>query len=284
MGGSAPQPAQVQAPSPLPMIAALEGQTQAIGNAEQARAEMLKNMAAITPYTYSPDIWGQAGAYNTAKDTAYLNAQNSKILQQQVDPLGAQIRQNTEQMTANLTDPETLKKASQQEFAQRTLPGMYGTGLNPSSTIYGSALFDKNTLAGLQLQQSLAQLGQPYQNLPQTGISPGMAASIPMQAGAQAAAQGNAFLQGIFGEANNLQQSVEQGANNLYNTMGQDAQTIQANQLAAQNANQAYNAQNAGALYSGLGALGGGLLGSFGGPAGTAVGSSLGGLVGSLFR
>jgi hypothetical protein len=257
MGGSAPQ---VQTPNPMPSMMALQGQQQAISNAEQARAEMLKNAAGITPYTYYPDIWGQAGAYNTSKDTAYLNAVNSQALQQAVDPLGAKIRQNTEQMTANITDPAALQKASQQEFAQRTLPGMYGTGLNPSSTIYGSALFDKNTLAGIQLQQSLAQLGQPYQNLPQTGLNPSMTASAPMQAGAQAAAQGNAFMQGILGQTGQLQQSVEQGANSLYNNMGQDINTIQANQLAAQQANQAAQSQQNAALYQGLGSLGGGLL------------------------
>lgn len=256
--GGAPQ---VQAPSPLPMIAAMGAQQQAVSQAEQARAEMLKIAAGMPVAQYTPDIWGQAGAYGTAKDTAYLNAVNSMALQESVDPLGAKIRKNTEQMTANITDPEALKKAAQQQFSQYTLPGMYGTGLSNQSTIYGSSLFDKNTLAGIQLQENLASLGAPYQNLPQTGISPGMAASAPMQAKAQNVAQANAFQQGILGGAGNLQQSYEQGQNSLYNTMGQDIQAYQANQLAAQQANAAASSNQTGAIFGGLGQLGGGFLG-----------------------
>ena len=103
------------------MIAAMGAQQQALGQAEQARAEMLKDAAGMMPAQFTPDIWGQTGAYNTAKDTAYLNAVNSQELQKAVDPLGAKIRQNTEQMTADITDPATLQKLSQQQFAQNTL-------------------------------------------------------------------------------------------------------------------------------------------------------------------
>lgn len=266
------------------MIAAMGAEQQAVSGAEKARAEMLKIAAGMPMAQYTPDIWGQKGAYNTAKDTAYLNAVNSIELQKAVDPLGAKIRENTEQMTANITDPETLKKLSQQNFAQNVLPGMYSTGFAPQSTIYGSSLFDKNTLAGLQLQQSLAQLGTPYQNLPQTGISPAIAASAPMQAAAQNVAQQNAFQQGILGGAGQLQQSYEQGQNALYNTMGQDIQAWQANQLAAQQANQAAQARSGGSLASGIGSLAGGILGSFVAPgAGTMAGSAVGGGLGSMF-
>jgi hypothetical protein len=64
--------------------------------------------------------------------------------------------------------------------------------------------------------------------------------------------------------------------NSLYSNMGQAVQTDAANRLAAQQASQSAQAQGAGSLYQGLGALGGGIIGSFGGPAGTALGSSLG--------
>lgn len=265
------------------MIAAMGAQQQAISQAAQARAEMLKTAAGMAPAQFTPDIWGQAGAYGTAKDTAYLNAENAKRLQEAVDPLGAKIRQNTEQMTANITDPATLQKLSQQQFAQRTLPGMYETGLAPQSTIYGSALFDKNTLAGIQLQQSLAQLGKPYENLPQTGLSPSITASAPMQAQAQNVAQQNAFLQGILGGGAGLQQSYEQGQNSLYNTLGQDLQTMQANQLAAEQANQKASTTQTGNWISGIGSLAGGILGSAVMPGlGTMAGAYLGKLGGGL--
>ena len=276
MGGS------VSSPSFEPQAAAIDAQgalTSGILELQQAglsgnlnnRAQMLLAASQLMPQQYTPDIWGQAGAYNTAKDTAYLNAVNSQALQEAVDPLGAKIRQNTEQMTANLTDPETLKKLSQQQFAQEILPSMYGTGLSNQSTIYGSSLFDKNTLAGIQLQQNLAQLGQPYQNLPQTGLNPTATAQAPMQAGAQAAAQGNSFLQGILGQTGSLQQSLESGQNaltsaasqgygNLLSNIGQDIQAQQRNELTAGMANQAAQTQLIGAGISAVGSLGKGFL------------------------
>lgn len=260
-----------------------------IGN----RSAMLLNAAQMTPFQYTPDIWGQSGAYNTAKDTAYLNAVNSQALQQAIDPTGAKIRQNTENIIGGLTDPKALQEAQQKQFAQNVLPGMYGTGLSNKSTIFGSGLFDKSTLAGIQLQQNLAQLGQPYQNLPQTGLNPTSTAMAPIQSRAQAASQGNSFLQGILGATGNLQSALEsgtgglqsgleygqnalnttasQGYGNLFNTVGQNvnnylnqgvnlAQTNAQNALSAAQTNANTAAQEQAAMIEGASQIGASLL------------------------
>ena len=263
-----------------------------MGN-ENAQAQMLLAASQIKPQTAFSDIWGQAGAYNTSKDTAYLNAENSLALQKAVDPVGSKIRQNTENLTASITDPAAVEAAAKKQFASSTLPSMYGTGLDNKSTIFNSALFDKNTLAGLQLRQSLAGLGSPYLNTPQTGLNPGLVASAPGQNAAQAAAQGNAGLQEIFRQAGGLQQNTAYGANalaqaaaqgygNLYNNIGQDTQADMANYLATQQANQAAGASSSGnkLAAAGAGAATGATLGSVVPVYGTAIGAVAGGLAG----
>jgi Ni,Fe-hydrogenase I large subunit len=276
------------------MWAALQMQQSGQNLAMQNRADLLKYMSQISPAVSYTDVWGQKGAANVAKDAAEINYRNQQAMQKALDPQGFQIAEDTRNRVAQMVSPSGQKALANQQFTQRTLPGMYGTGLDPRSTIYGSGLFDANTLQGLELQQKLANIGQSYgaaNPAPKVGIDPGVAASIASQEGARAADRANAFTQNIFQGAGNLQQGYEQGMNSLYSNMGQAIQTAQANQLAAQQANrQAIDQTNQsqagsqGGLYQGIGALGGGILGSFGGPLGTAAGSyfgkSLGGMAG----
>lgn len=288
MGGSAaPQTPQVYQPSIAPELAAMGLQAQATQDALRNRAEMLKTASQITPLQAFPDIWGQAGAYNIAKDTAYLNAANSQELQKAIDPQGYKISQNTKNTIADLTDPLTLKSLANQQFAQHTLPQMYASGLNTGSEAFGGQLFKKGTLDYAQLMQQLAGVGNQYSAAnpaPQVGLNPGAVASVPSQNAAQAATQGNAFIQGMLGQGNSLQNSVEQGYGNLFSNLGNLTYSNMANQLAVNQANQAAQAQTTGYGLQGLGALGGGILGSFGGPVGTAAGSTLGGISGSFIR
>ena len=264
------------------------GQNQAMQN----RADLLKYMSQMSPAVSYTDVWGQKGAANVAKDTSEINYRNQQAMQKALDPQSFKIAEDTRNRVAQMVSPEGQRALANQQFTQRTLPGMYGTGLNPSSTIYGSGLFDANTLQGLQLQQQLAGIGQGWGAAnppPRVGIDPGIAASISSQEGARAADRANAFTQNIFQGAGNLQQSYEQGMNSLYNNMGQNIQAQQANELAVQQANQAAAAQgaqsqassNAG-LYQGIGSLAGGVLGSFAGPVGSMAGAyalkSLGGM------
>jgi hypothetical protein len=268
------------------MWAALQMQQSGQNQAMQNRADLLKYMSQISPAVSYTDVWGQAGAANVAKDAAEINFRNQQAMQKALDPQGFQIAEDTRNRVAQMVSPTAQKALANQQFSQRTLPGMYGTGLDPRSTIYGSGLFDANTLQGLQLQQQLANIGQGFtaaNPAPKVGLDPGMAASIASQEGARAADRANAFTQNLFQGAGNLQQGYEAGMNSLYSNMGQAVQTQQANQLAAQQANQQAAAQAAqsqassqGGLFQGLGALGGGLLGAFGGPVGMAVGSSIG--------
>lgn len=307
MGGSSSP--QVQAPSNAAQIAQigmqsqfnkdlLQNQQQAQTDALKARSQMLLAASQIAPEVANPDVWGQSGAYNIAKNTAELNALNQQALQKVVDPQGYQIAQNTKNTIAQLTDPEALKALSNQQFAQHTLPGMYKSGMSTGSQAFGSELFKRGTLDNAQLMQQMAGLGSSYgaaNPAPQTGLSPGMAASIPLQANAAAANQGNAFLQGILGQGGGLQQGVEQGANSLYNmagqgygslfsNIGQDVQSSMANQLAAQQANQNAQASQTGALFQGLGQLGGGIAGGvLGGPIGAGIGSAGSKYLTSLF-
>ena len=318
----------IQTPSIAPTLGMIKSQGDLNTNllnaaqAEQtgalnARQDWLKTISNIAPQQAFTDVWGQSGAYNVAKDTAYLNAENAKAMQKAIDPQGAKIRENTENITAGLTDPAAVEAASQANFAKNVLPGMYGTGLSNKSTVYGSGLFDKGTLQNIQLMQSLAALGTPYQNLPRVGLNPTSVAQLPGQEQAQAAAQGNAFLQSILGGAGNLQTSLEQGANslynataqgygNLFNNIGQDIQNNMATQLGVnqanaqsqygaqqanlqsllrgQQANQAYDATNQGnrLAAAGSGAATGATLGSAAGPYGMAAGAVIGGLGGYL--
>lgn len=275
MGGSP----QVQTPDNRPMWAMLQMQQSGQNQAMQNRADLLKYMSQISPAVSYTDIWGQKGAANVAKDAAEINYRNQQAMQKALDPQGFQIAEDTRNRVAQMVSPAGQRAIANQQFAQRTLPGMYSTGLDPRSTIYASGLFDANTLQGLQLQQQLANIGQGYgaaNPAPRVGIDPGIAASIASQEGARAADRANAFTQNLLQGAGNLQQSYEQGMNSLYSNMGQAVQTDAANRLAAQQASQSAQAQGAGSLYQGLGALGGGIIGSFGGPAGTALGSSLG--------
>jgi hypothetical protein len=288
MGGSgSPSAPQVVQPDIAPELAAMGLQAQATQDAVRNRAEMLKAASQITPIQAFPDIWGQAGAYNIAKDTAYLNAANSQALQKAVDPQGYKIAQNTKNTIADLTDPLMLKSLANQQFAQHTLPQMYSTGLNTGSQAFGGQLFKKGTLDYAQLMQQLAGVGNQYSvanPAPQTGLNPGAVASVPAQEQAQAAAQGNAFIQGMLGQGASLQNSVDQGYGNLFSNIGNMTYSNMANQLAANQANQAAQAQTTGYGLQGLGAIGGGILGSFGGPVGTAAGSTLGSIGGSFIR
>ena len=268
------------------MFAALQGQQSGQNLAMQNRADLLKYMSLISPAVSYTDVWGQKGAANVAKDAAEINFRNQQAMQKALDPQGFQIAEDTRNRVAQMVNPAAQKALANQQFSQRTLPGMYGTGLDPRSTIYGSGLFDANTLQGLELQQKLANLGQSYgaaNPAPKVGIDPSLAASIASQEGARAADRANTFTQNLFQGAGNLQQGFEQGMNSLYSNMGQAIQTAQANQLASDQANQQAVAQmgqnqatSQAGLYQGLGALGGGLLGSFGGPVGSALGTSIG--------
>jgi hypothetical protein len=274
------------------MWASLQMQQSGQNQALQSRADLLKYMSQISPAVSYTDVWGQKGAANVAKDAAEINYRNQQAMQKALDPQGFQIAEDTRNRVAQMVSPTGQKALANQQFAQRTLPGMYGTGLDPRSTIYGSGLFDSNTIQGLQLQQQLANIGQGYgaaNPAPKVGIDPGIAASIASQEGARAADRANAFTQNLFQGAGNLQQSYEQGMNSLYGNMGQAVQTDAANRLAVQQANQAAAAQgaqsqassNAG-IYQGIGSLAGGILGSFAGPVGSAAlgyaGKSLGGM------
>jgi hypothetical protein len=283
MGGTP----EIQAPDTKPMWASLQMQQSGQNQAMQNRADLLKYMSQISPAVSYTDIWGQKGAANVAKDAAEINYRNQQAMQKALDPQGFQIAEDTRNRVAQMVSPAGQKALANQQFAQRTLPGMYGTGLDPRSTIYGSGLFDSNTLQGLQLQQQLANLGQGYSAAnpaPKVGLDPGMVASVASQEGARAADRANAFTQNILQGAGNLQQGYEAGMNNLYSNIGQAVQTSMANQLAAQQASLAGQSQTTGSMYQGLGALGGGILGSFAGPLGTAAGSyigkSLGGMAG----
>lgn len=272
MGGSVATPQ----PSNAGEIAALSLQSQNQRDALNARAQMLLSASQIAPQQAFPDIWGSSGAYNIAKNTAELNAANSQALQKVVDPQGYQIAQNTKTTIQNLTDPATLAKLSNQQFAQHTLPGMYGTGMQTGSQAFGSQLFKNNTLENAQLMQQLAGFGTQYGNAnpaPQVGLNPGMAASAPIQAQVQAANQGNAFLQGILGQGSSLQQSQEQANNSLTSNLG-----MLASQQYVNDANQIQAEQSGmGSILGKIGSIGGGLIGTyFGGPVGGAAGAAAG--------
>lgn len=279
MGGSP----QVQAPSSEPMYAMISAQSAANAENMRNRADLLKYMSQLKPAVATTDVWGQRGAYNIAKDAAELNFRNQQAMQKALDPEGFQIAEDTRKRVAQMVSPEGQRALANQMFTQRTLPGMYGTGFDPRSTVYGSGLFDANTLQGLELQQKLAGVGQNWSAAnpgPKVGLDPGALASLPGQENARAADVSNAFMQNVLSGAGGLQQSLEQGQNSLYSNLGQAIQANQANQLAAQQANAAAQAQTQGSMYEGLGALGGGLVGSFAGPFGSALGSSMGGYLG----
>lgn len=260
------------------------GQNQAMQN----RADLLKYMSKISPAVSYTDIWGQKGAANVAKDTAEINYRNQQAMQKALDPQGFQIAEDTRNRVAQMVSPAGQKALANQQFSQRTLPGMYGTGLNPRSTIYGSGLFDSNTLQGLQLQQQLANIGQGYSAAnpaPKVGLDPGMVASIASQEGARAADISNAFTQNILQGAGNLQQGYEQGMNSLYSNMGQAVQTDAANRMASQNAMQGLGAKRSSNQWgnAAAGAASGAAMGTMVAPGwGTAIGGAAGGLTGYL--
>jgi hypothetical protein len=288
MGGSQQQQPQVQAPDSAPMWAMLQMQQSGQNQAMQNRADLLKYMSQISPAVSYTDVWGQKGAANVAKDAAEINYRNQQAMQKALDPQGFQIAEDTRNRVAQMVSPAAQKALANQQFAQRTLPGMYSTGLNPRSTIYGSGLFDANTLQGLQLQQQLVNIGQGYgaaNPAPKVGIDPGIAASIASQEGARAADRANAFTQNLFQGAGNLGQSYEQGMNSLYSNMGQAVQTDAANQLAYRNAMQGLGAQSSSNQWgkAAAGAASGAAMGTMVAPGwGTAVGGLAGGMTGYL--
>lgn len=270
------------------MWAMLQMQQSGQNQAMQNRADLLKYMSQISPAVSYTDVWGQKGAANVAKDAAEINYRNQQLMQKALDPQGFQIAEDTRNRVAQMVSPAAQKALANQQFAQRTLPGMYSTGLNPRSTIYGSGLFDANTLQGLQLQQQLVNIGQGYgaaNPAPKVGIDPGIAASIASQEGARAADRANAFTQNLFQGAGNLQQGYEQGMNSLYSNMGQAVQTDAANQLASRNAMQGLGAQSSSNQWgkAAAGAASGAAMGTMVAPGwGTAVGGLAGGLGGYL--
>jgi hypothetical protein len=254
---------------------------QSAANAENMRnrADLLKYMSQLKPAVATTDVWGQRGAYNIAKDTAELNFRNQQAMQKALDPEGFQIAEDTRKRVAQMVSPEGQRALANQMFTQRTLPGMYGTGFDPRSTVYGSGLFDANTLQGLELQQKLAGVGQNWSAAnpgPKVGLDPGAVASLPGQENARAADISNAFMQNILSGAGGLQQSLEQGQNSLYSNLGQGLQTDQANRLSlgqVASKNQWGNAAS--------GAASGAAMGTMVAPGwGTAIGGLAGGATG----
>jgi hypothetical protein len=261
------------------MYAMLSAQSATQAENMRNRADLLKYMSQLKPAVATTDVWGQRGAYNIAKDTAELNFRNQQAMQKALDPEGFQIAEDTRKRVAQMVSPEGQRALANQMFTQRTLPGMYGTGFDPRSTIYGSGLFDANTLQGLELQQKLAGVGQNWSAAnpgPKVGLDPGAVASLPGQENARAADISNAFMQNILSGAGGLQQSLEQGQNSLYSNLGQALQTDQANRLSlgqVASKNQWGNAAS--------GAASGAAMGTMVAPGwGTAIGGLAGGATG----
>jgi hypothetical protein len=230
MGGSAPAPVQYNTanmmpqPNPQSTFDILAASTKLGGGALDTQAKNIA-LAAKTPprmLEYNPtEISQQAYEFGLG------NIQRSREGEQLTDPFAAEMRMGLSQQIAEATDPNKLEDFLSRFARERGITSIASTGIDPSSTIGRSALFDKTAEAGRNMMFDNLAKRQAFLQAtpaPMGGIDPG--AAVAAQQATRDANTGtmNAFQQQNLQNAFGMGQSYSDFVNKM---MGE---TLSANQ------------------------------------------------------
>jgi hypothetical protein len=155
------------------------------------------------------------------------NLQRSREGEQLTDPFAAEMRMDLSKQVAEATDPNGLDDFLTRFTRERGIPSVAASGIDPSSTIGQSALFDKRTEAGRNFMFDNIAKRQAFLQAnpaPVGGIDPGA-----LVAGQQAAKDANTGTMNAF-QAQNLQNvfGMGQSYSDFVNKMM--GETLSANQ------------------------------------------------------
>jgi hypothetical protein len=230
MGGSAPAPTTVDVsrlqppPNPQPTYDFLAASSKlAQGGLDLTRSNV--ELASKMPprmLEYNPTEVSQQ-----AYEFGLGNIQRSREGEQLTDPFAAEMRMGLSQQVAEATDPNNLEDFLSRFARERGITSIASTGIDPSSTIGRSALFDKTAEAGRNMMFDNLAKRQAFLQAtpaPMGGIDPG--AAVAAQQATRDANTGtmNAFQQQNLQNAFGMGQSYSDYVNKM---MGE---TLSANQ------------------------------------------------------
>jgi len=230
MGGSAPAPTTVDVsrlqppPNPQPTYDFLAASTRLAEGSQDLTRNNISLASKMPPrmLDYNPtEISQQAYEFGLG------NIQRSREGEQLTDPLAAEMRMDLSKQVAEATDPNGLDDFLTRFTRERGIPSVAASGIDPSSTIGQSALFDKRTEAGRNFMLDNIAKRQAFLQAnpaPVGGIDPGA-----LVAGQQAAKDANTGTMNAF-QTQNLQNVFGMGqsyADFVNKMMGE---TLSANQ------------------------------------------------------
>jgi hypothetical protein len=230
MGGSAPAPTTVDVsrlqppPNPQPtydFLAASSKMAQGGLDLTRSNVELASKMPPRM-LEYNPTEVSQQ-----AYEFGLGNIQRSREGEQLTDPFAAEMRAGMSEQVAKATDENALEDFMTRFARERGITSVASTGIDPSSTIGRSAIFDKTTEAGRNMMfDNIAKRQAFLQATPAPigGIDPG--AAVAAQQAQRDANTGtmNAFQQQNLQNAFGMGQSYSDYVNKM---MGE---TLSANQ------------------------------------------------------
>lgn len=238
MGGSAPAPVTYDtsrmsvAPNAQPTFDILAASTKLGAGALDTQAKNIA-LAAKTPprmLEYNPtEISQQAFEFGLG------NLQNSREGEQLTDPFAAEMRMGLSQQVAEATDPNKLEDFLSRFARERGITSIASTGIDPSSTIGRSALFDKTAEAGRNMMFDNIAKRQAFLQAtpaPVGGIDPGA-----LVAGQQATRDTNTGTMNAF-QSQNLQNAFGMGQSYSDFVNKMMGETLSANQAEQTNLRQ----------------------------------------------
>ena len=267
MGGSTYKPA-IQKPRPdLNMKMA--------GDANKGMYEGLASQARLTEMaTQIKPIEQTFDPYQVSKQAFELGIDSSnkvRTLEELVDPRAARMRAAGSEIIEKITSPESWQEKMNQWAKTKGLAKMMESGIDPSSSMGQSAMYDQSTEKGRQIALEDFALRQKYLDATQMqgGIDPGALVAGQQAAKAQNLQGLQEWQRGVLSGAQGLGQTAQDAINR---SMGNIQSAHTANVADTQNYNNMMNqimAQNAqgknaamGSWISAGGAVGGAALGA----------------------
>lgn len=238
MGGSAPAPTTVNVsrlqppPNPQPTYDFLAASSKiAEGGQNLTRSNV--ELASKSPpqmLSYNPsEISQQAFEFGLG------NIQRERQGEQLTNPFAAEMRMGLGEQVAKATDPSGLDDFLTRFTRERGIPSVAASGVDPSSTIGRSALFDKTTEAGRNFMWDNIAKRQAFLQAnpaPVGGIDPGA-----LVTGQQAAKDANIGTMNAF-QQQNLQNAFGMGQSYSDYVNKMMGETLSANQAEQANLRQ----------------------------------------------
>ena len=238
MGGSAPAPVQYNTAAMLPPPDSsgtynfLQASTQLGGGALDTQRKNIE-LASKTPpqmLSYNPTEISQQ-----AFELGLGNLQRERQGEQLTNPFAAEMRMQMGEQVAKATDTNALEDFMTRFARERGITSVAATGIDPSSTIGRSAIFDATTEAGRNMMFDNLAKRQAYLQAtpaPMGGIDPGAAVAAQQAVKDANIGTANAFQQQNLQNAFGMGQSYSDYVNKM---MGE---TLSANQSEQQNLRQ----------------------------------------------